>query len=89
MGAGGLINWANFPPSFHRPPPHSTGLKFVDPPPTLDPAKLSLMLLKGSKTQFDSLQMCLLIYMKGKVCGIATEIFNDGHPSHQFYDDDF
>ena len=42
MGAGGLINWANFLPSFHRSPdkcgaqmddpPYSVGLKFVDPP---------------------------------------------------------
>ena len=42
MGAGGLINWPNFLPSFYRSPnkggaqtdnpPYLAGFKFVDPP---------------------------------------------------------
>ncbi len=55
MGAGGLINWANFPPSFPGAQtddaPYSAGLKFVDP---LTHPRIMHVSVTREKTQFDS-----------------------------------
>ena len=67
-------------------PPYSAGLKFVDPPHLgsrkniingfeLPSIKSCMSLLQGKQNKLSLIQNYLLIDIKGKICGVAAEIF--------------